>query len=196
MATPHVSGVAALLLSLQAAPDPLQVTQAITTTAADVDAPGWDAYTGWGRVDAQAAVLGLLRSGLSLGLAVTPEVQVPGRPLTYTLALTNVGPTRAGLGLSDTLPAGVAFVGANPAGSYDPDRHEVVWQPLTLTAGARLTVSLVVSIERDVLPWTWLVNGAYLLHEGTPFLEAGVAHRVGGTGHIYLPLLDKNREPD
>jgi len=38
MATPHVSGVAALLLSLQPAPDILQVTQAITTTAVDVDA--------------------------------------------------------------------------------------------------------------------------------------------------------------
>jgi uncharacterized repeat protein (TIGR01451 family) len=115
--------------------------------------------------------------------------------LTYTLALSNAGPVRAGLVLSDTLPDGVAYVGASPPGDYDPARHEVVWQPLTLTVGARLTLSLAVSIEQDTAPWTWLADEAHLLHDGTPFLTARVVHRVGGTGQIYLPLLYKHGGP-
>jgi hypothetical protein len=46
------------------------------------------------------------------------------------------------------------------------------------------------------LPWTWLANGAYLLRDGTPCLGVRIFHRVGGTGHIYLPLLYKNRGSD
>lgn len=56
MAAPHVAGLAALIWSLQPALSASSVTQIMTETACDVVLPGWDQYTGWGRIDAYAAV--------------------------------------------------------------------------------------------------------------------------------------------
>ncbi len=56
-AAPHVSGLAALIWSLQPTMTAVQVTHVITSTAHDVYTSGWDQRTGWGRIDAQAAIL-------------------------------------------------------------------------------------------------------------------------------------------
>ena len=56
MATPHVSAVAALLQSYRTDLTWQQTAQAITSTAVDIDVPGWDDRTGWGRIDAAAAL--------------------------------------------------------------------------------------------------------------------------------------------
>ena len=56
MATPQVAGVAALVRSRWPAWTPDQVAQRLLDTAVDLGEPGWDAYTGWGRLDAAAAV--------------------------------------------------------------------------------------------------------------------------------------------
>jgi subtilisin family serine protease len=56
MATAHVSGLAALVWSLRPAYSAEMVARVITETAHDVAAVGWDQYTGWGRVDAYAAL--------------------------------------------------------------------------------------------------------------------------------------------
>jgi serine protease len=55
MATPHVTGVAALLIS-KGVTDPNQVREAIQMTARDEGAAGWDPEYGWGVVDANAAL--------------------------------------------------------------------------------------------------------------------------------------------
>jgi serine protease len=55
MAAPHVSGVAALLVS-KGVIQPDKVRQAIEMTAKDMGAPGWDPEYGWGIVDAFAAL--------------------------------------------------------------------------------------------------------------------------------------------
>ncbi|MEZ0319274.1 MAG: S8 family peptidase [Pyrobaculum sp.] len=61
MATPHVTGVVALIQSIRIAlgkrvltPD--EVYQVLTTTAKDIGPPGFDVYSGYGLVDAYAAV--------------------------------------------------------------------------------------------------------------------------------------------
>jgi thermitase len=56
MAAPHVAGLAALIRSERPDLAVDQITQIITSTARDVADPGWDAVTGWGRIDAFAAV--------------------------------------------------------------------------------------------------------------------------------------------
>lgn len=55
-ATPFVAGLAGLMLG--AAPDktPAQVMAAITSTARDLGATGWDQHYGWGHIDAAAAI--------------------------------------------------------------------------------------------------------------------------------------------
>ncbi len=55
MATPHVSGIAALLYSLGVT-NPDDVRNIIESTAIDLGDPGWDPYYGWGLVNAYAAV--------------------------------------------------------------------------------------------------------------------------------------------
>jgi subtilisin family serine protease len=56
MATPQVAGVAALVWSRWPTWTPDQVAQRLLDTSVDLGEPGWDAYFGWGRLDAAAAV--------------------------------------------------------------------------------------------------------------------------------------------
>lgn len=55
MAAPHVSGIAALLISTGVT-DPNAVREALQSTARDLGLPGWDIEYGWGLVDAYAAL--------------------------------------------------------------------------------------------------------------------------------------------
>jgi subtilisin family serine protease len=56
MATPHVSGLAALIWSYHSTYTATQVTQLMFDTARDIEQPGWDPYTGWGRINARGAL--------------------------------------------------------------------------------------------------------------------------------------------
>jgi subtilisin family serine protease len=56
MAAPYVSAVAALILSLHPEYGPEQVRQALRASADDVEAAGWDAVTGSGRLNARRAL--------------------------------------------------------------------------------------------------------------------------------------------
>jgi subtilisin family serine protease len=67
--TPQVSGLAALIWNLHPEWSADQVTQVITSTAKDVWSPGRDNLTGWGRIDAQAAVFA------SLGHVYLPYIE-------------------------------------------------------------------------------------------------------------------------
>jgi serine protease len=55
MATPHVSGLAALLIS-RGVTHPDRVAEIIKTTARDLGPAGWDPEYGWGMIDASAAL--------------------------------------------------------------------------------------------------------------------------------------------
>jgi len=92
MASPHVAGVAALLISA-GINDPDNVRQVLQSTAEDHGASGWDSQYGWGIVDAFAALS-------SLGPINQPPIADAGEDQTAT-----VGDT-------------VSFDGS---GSYDPD---------------------------------------------------------------------------
>jgi subtilisin family serine protease len=56
MATPHVSGLTALLLARYPSYSPDQVASAILDNAVDLGAAGWDEHFGCGRVDASQAL--------------------------------------------------------------------------------------------------------------------------------------------
>lgn len=55
MAAPHVSGLAALIWTVNPAMSPLTLRNVIAQTADDLGAPGWDDEYGWGRVNAERA---------------------------------------------------------------------------------------------------------------------------------------------
>ncbi|MBD3190504.1 MAG: S8 family serine peptidase [Candidatus Heimdallarchaeota archaeon] len=75
MATPHVSGVAALVYSADLTQTNGDVRNVLTSTAEDLGASGWDQYFGYGLVDAEAAVAAV--DGGSSG-DTTPPAQVTG----------------------------------------------------------------------------------------------------------------------
>ncbi|MFW6116074.1 MAG: S8 family peptidase, partial [Chloroflexota bacterium] len=56
MATPHVAGLAALLLARYPTYSPDQIASAILDNAVDLGDPGWDEYYGCGRIDAAQAL--------------------------------------------------------------------------------------------------------------------------------------------
>jgi subtilisin family serine protease len=55
-AAPEVTGVVALMKSLDSSLTPAQITSVLTSTADDLGAIGWDSSFGWGMVDADEAV--------------------------------------------------------------------------------------------------------------------------------------------
>jgi subtilisin family serine protease len=58
MAAPHVAGVAGLLLAHMPMLSVSQARTCILRSATDLGAPGWDAQTGWGRLNAAHALQG------------------------------------------------------------------------------------------------------------------------------------------
>src|SRR5262249_27226281 len=73
----------------------------------------------------------------------TPNV---GDTITYTITLTDNGPDPAtNVTVQDTLPAGVAFVSATPAGSYDSNTG--VWTVATVTPGAPQTLTITATVQ-------------------------------------------------
>jgi hypothetical protein len=115
MATPHVSGLAALIWSWQPTMTITQVTQLMIDTAVDLGSPGWDQYTGWGRIDARRA----------LDLVVPTEVYLPLVMRGYN-SLDSVVPSRVYLPL--------AMQGYRPTKVYLP----LVMRGYDLLANTRL----------------------------------------------------------
>jgi len=72
MAAPHVSGLAALLLS-KGVVDPDKIRLALQSTVRDLGPAGWDEQYGWGLIDAPAALQFTIPGDLTGDLEVTPE---------------------------------------------------------------------------------------------------------------------------
>jgi subtilisin family serine protease len=104
MATPHVSGLAALIWSWQPTMTITQVTQLMVDTAVDIGSPGWDQYTGWGRIDAGRALVPVVPTKVYLPL-VTRAYEAPGAVECTWIYLPLV--TRAYDSLAPVMPAKV-----------------------------------------------------------------------------------------
>lgn len=159
MASPHVAGLAALLLSAQPAlrgrVDDLETL--ITRTAVPI--PGiYDVcggipgnifpnnVAGWGRVDALQAVDGHL---LHLS-KTTPDTQVaPGDLITYTLQVEHLAAADATyqVVLEDVIPQNTSFIGAT--GPYFFDGTTVRWEFSSLAPFESVTLQLTVQVQPD-----------------------------------------------
>jgi uncharacterized repeat protein (TIGR01451 family) len=80
MATPHVTGLAALLLQARPNLTVAEMEQAITSTALNQGSPVPNNDYGWGRIDAYQAVVSVASAGLLMG-KVTRAVD--GKPLAH-----------------------------------------------------------------------------------------------------------------
>ena len=107
---------------------------------------------------------------LSLTNTGTPNPVLAGNQLTYTLALANNGTDAAhGVGLTDTLPAGLSFVSASNGGSYDSGTRTVTWSLGDLGAGGTESITLLVLVNSSA-PAGVLSNTATLTatNDATP----------------------------
>ncbi|MBN1922245.1 MAG: S8 family serine peptidase [Anaerolineae bacterium] len=73
MATPYVSGLAALIWSVSPGLTPAQVQQVMQDTAVDLGPTGWDVNYGYGRIDALAALQNISLSAPTLSPISNPE---------------------------------------------------------------------------------------------------------------------------
>jgi subtilisin family serine protease len=89
-AAPHAGGVAALLLQRQPALPPTGVYDTLRTTAIDMAAPGFDFDTGFGLIQADAA-LQLLSGPITLGLTLDRTTVAPGQRLRVSTSIANAG---------------------------------------------------------------------------------------------------------
>ena len=84
---------------------------------------------------------GEVRADLSVTKTVTPARQLIGQNVTYTITLTNNGPTVAtGVALVDTLPAGLVFVNATAPGGTSFAGN--TWTVGTIANGASSSLSI------------------------------------------------------
>jgi hypothetical protein len=90
-AAPHAAAVAALMLEKNLSLSPATIYSTLESTALDMLTPGFDLDTGFGLIQADAAVRAVLGASLTLGLTLNRHTATPGDPVQVTLSATNTG---------------------------------------------------------------------------------------------------------
>ncbi len=116
-AAPHSAGVAALLLHLDPTLTPAGIQAALTRGAVDIGAPGFDETSGFGRLDAVAAVSTLTPS-------TSTSTTTTSTSSTSTSTTTTIRPT--------TIPRGTC-----PVGPGFWRKHPSTWPVATLVLGSQ-----------------------------------------------------------
>jgi PKD repeat protein len=83
-AAPHAAGVAALMLQARPGSTPQQLIGALESGAVDMDAAGFDYQSGYGLIQADAAIAALLASGSNSPPTADFDVDVVGLNATFT----------------------------------------------------------------------------------------------------------------
>ena len=139
MATPHVSGVAALLWARGVATTPDQIRNALQQTAKDLGQPGWDPTYGYGLIQARAALDWTLPPTVTPTPTATPPGPTPTATATATPTITPVSP--------------LSITG-------------VVFSPVSLAAGDVLRVDIGVKNNSGITALTQDPVPGFLFNEG------------------------------
>jgi len=123
-AAPHVAAVAALMLQADPSLTQAEIQAAMDTTATSFGTAAPNYLTGYGLLNAQAALnslhVAVLPSGdLAVNLSVSSPIVFPSATLAYTVTVTNSGPGDAqAVTLTDPLPANTGFVSDSAVASW------------------------------------------------------------------------------
>jgi len=148
MAAPHVSGVVALLRSVSPTLSIARAARAITSTAVPLGDPIPNNDTGWGRVDAFAAVASLAHPGFITGTVTQTE---EGTPIGG--ALVSATPHGAGGGGTATTNTGGHYELALAPSTYDLTVSAFGYAPTTVWAVVVTTdTTAVVDVPITALP--------------------------------------------
>lgn len=150
-------------------------------------------------VDTEHGVM-LVEPVIALDKQVTPSAGLGiGDLVSVTLAVSNTGdsPLYDGV-LTDTLPAGLAFVDGTPG--YALNGQTVTWNLATLAPGASTVYTLTAQVQPGVSPGTALVNLAGLAGTSLPGAVAGErSYAAADQAVVYVGYpdlaVDKQRGP-
>ncbi|MHB8894830.1 MAG: S8 family peptidase [Candidatus Geothermincolia bacterium] len=146
MATPHVSGVAALVKAVHPTWAASDVRGAISSSCFDLGAPGWDAQFGWGLIDAYAAVQAPKPSATApLPTAVspayanqntTPQLVVTGSGFSSRMKVTLERESETGLSGTSVAVTGTTKITCDMAiGGVQPGLWNLVAENSALRSG-------------------------------------------------------------
>jgi large repetitive protein len=114
MATPHVTGVAGLVASVDPSLTPAEIRRAIVNSVDKKSLLASKVLSG-GRLNAFGAVQYPTGADLEVTQVVVPKPVPPGDDVTLTLTVTNLGlQPAANVTVTDTLPTGLTYVSATP----------------------------------------------------------------------------------
>jgi uncharacterized repeat protein (TIGR01451 family) len=192
LATPFVSGAAALLYSLNPNLTPDKVQQILQEGAKDINSPGKDNETGHGRLDMYRSLAALYN--LTLSVTDNKTLVRPGETIAYTLTFANTGTTAMGSTvLNVNLPAHTAYVSSTP--SFAPQGGGVYRLTLGTLAGntsgtAIFRVQVQPSAAGQMLVLNAAIAGAF--PESSTADNAAADTSFGIRREFYLPLIERS----
>ncbi len=161
MATPHVTGVVALMFQVNPYLNMTQVKDVLKNTATNL---GYDENTqGAGMVNASKAVNESANQPIPppiIALLVndTPDPVIEGQNITYSLFINNTGTGPAfNVTVSETYPAGVIFVSSSPV----PSSGNNVFSLGNLNKHGNFTVNVTVNAPAYLFQNGTLLNNSY-----------------------------------
>jgi subtilisin family serine protease len=181
MATPHVSGLAALIWSFAPSLSHIQIRNIIQDTADDLGTAGWDQYFGHGRINAWNALE-------TVNLQTSPEK--------LTMLIDDSGPASGSIQLLTANPSVITWtVGISPPVSWlsvsPPDSGTIsaASSPTQITLAASSTTLT----DYDIYTATVLITGttASAVEFGPKKTEVQL-HYVPEIFKYYFPFIFKN----
>lgn len=120
---------------------------------------------------------------------VTPLLPKPGDTLTYTLRLVNPGPLLASVRITNTLPAGVTYLGNlwASSGAYEETGGLITWTG-TVDPATPVTISFAALVSEDILTPRAITNTVYIDDGQGNTLTRQAVVMVNGSGS-YLPFI-------
>jgi len=193
LAAPHTAGALALLLSAYPDLTIAQQENALFRGAVDLGPVGPDNAYGQGRLDVLAAYDSLLGSAqLSITKLDTPDPVGVGLTLTYTLVVTNAGPSTASVvTVTDELPAGVTYGAAWGDGwTCHHTEGEVTCTRASLGLGRAASIAITVTSPKDggTITNTATVHG-YEVDLDPRDNAASATTVVRPSFYVYLPVI-------
>ena len=180
-AAPHAAGVAALVTSVNSQLSAAEVANIVAASADDLETPGWDQHTGWGRVNAYNAVLSTPPSGGD----VTPPVQDTQPPSVALVSPVNGAAVSGTVTLKASASDNVAvskvefFVDGKSIGAGGSS-YSLTWDSRTVANGSRTvtakaadsagnssTSSAVTVNVTNTMSYTQVFGGSVMARKGT-----------------------------
>ncbi len=129
---------------------------------------------------------------LELEKSIAPSLPGPGKPLTYTLLVVNVGQPALNLPITvtDQVPADTTFRGVGPDGSVSPGGDVVTWtRTVNLSTGASTAFTFTVDVQ-NVPSGTVITNDLYQVIGAGGLSGAGEVH----TATVVDPILSVSKQ--